>query len=335
MSNCSIPKGYKSILSTYQTQSAIGRLKRVFENNLSMALNLHRVSAPLFVEPQTGLNDNLTGVERPVEFDVPQTKHAAQIVHSLAKWKRMALFRYEFPAGVGLYTDMNAIRRDEMLDNTHSIYVDQWDWEIVITEDQRTEKFLKQTVKRIVEAIYTTSERLRWDYPELPVTVKRNVTFVTSQELEDLYPALSPEERETQFTKEHKTVFVMKVGGKLKSGERHGHRAPDYDDWGLNGDLIFWHDVLNCAIEISSMGIRVDKEVLDKQLTEANCNERRELSYHKALLAGELPLTIGGGIGQSRLCMLLMGKAHVGEVQVSVWDEETLTVCESAGIKLL
>jgi len=335
MSNCFIPAGYKSILTTYQTQSAIGRLKRVFEDNLSMTLNLHRVSAPLFVEPQTGLNDNLSGVERPVEFDVPETGRTAQIVHSLAKWKRLALHKYGFVTGAGLYTDMNAIRRDEIMDNTHSIYVDQWDWEVVITREQRNEEFLKQTVKRIVEAIYTTSERLRWDYPNLPAAIKREVTFVTAQELEDLYPHLTPEERETEFTKEHKTVFVMKIGGKLKSGRRHGSRAPDYDDWNLNGDILLWHDISGCAVEITSMGIRVDAAVLDAQLKEAGCDYRRELSFHKALLAGELPLTMGGGIGQSRLCMLLMAKVHIGEVQVSVWDEGTLGVCAAAGVKLL
>ena len=335
MSHCFIPKGYTSILTTYQTQSAIGRLKRIFEDNLSMALNLHRVSAPLFVEPQTGLNDDLSGVERPVEFDIPETGSAAQIVHSLAKWKRQALHQYGFSEGEGLYTDMNAIRRDEVMDNTHSIYVDQWDWEIVITQEQRTEKFLKQTVKRIIEALYTTSERLRWDYPNLPAMLKRDVTFVTAQQLEDLYPNLTPDERENKFTKEHKTVFIMKIGGKLASGNYHGSRAPDYDDWSLNGDILLWHDILGCAIELSSMGIRVDAATLDAQLSEANCDHRRSLSFHKALLAGKLPLTMGGGIGQSRLCMLLMAKAHIGEVQVSVWDNETIKVCTAAGIKLL
>ena len=335
MSQCLIPEGYKSILTIYQTQSAIGRLKRIFEDNLSMALNLHRVSAPLFVEPQTGLNDNLTGIERPVEFDVPGTQQSAEIIHSLAKWKRMALYKYGFTAGEGLYTDMNAIRRDEVLDNTHSIYVDQWDWEVIITKKQRTEEFLMQTVRRIVEAIYVSCERLRWDYPELPLLIKRDVTFVTSQELEDLYPNFSPEERENLFTKKYKTVFVMKIGGKLKSGNRHGSRAPDYDDWNLNGDILFWHDPLGLALEISSMGIRVDKNVLEMQLVDAGCEYRREMNFHKALLAGDLPLTIGGGIGQSRLCMLLMAKVHIGEVQVSVWDEATVKTSESMGVTLL
>ena len=335
MSHCIIPIGYKSILTTYQTQSAIGRLKRIFEDNLSMALNLHRVSAPLFVEPHTGLNDDLSGVERAVMFDVPETGGVAEIVHSLAKWKRLALHQYGFSTGEGLYTDMNAIRRDEVMDNTHSIYVDQWDWEIAITHEERTEDFLKQTVKRIIEAIYTAAERLRWDYPALPLSLKRDVTFITAQQLEDAYPHLTPEEREHEFTKEHKTVFVMKIGSKLKSGSRHSNRAPDYDDWSLNGDILLWHNVLGRAIELSSMGIRVDTAVLDAQLREAGCDDRRKLSFHKALLAGELPLTMGGGIGQSRLCMLLMAKAHIGEVQVSVWDNETIKACKSANIKLL
>jgi len=300
-----------------------------------MALNLHRVSAPLFVEPQTGLNDNLSGVERPVEFDVPETGHTAQIVQSLAKWKRVALHKYGFSPGEGLYTDMNAIRRDDEMDNTHSIYVDQWDWETIITPEQRNQNFLVETVKRIAEAIYTTSERLHWDYPGLPATIKRDITIVTAQELEDLYPHLTPDEREEEFTREHNTVFVMKIGKQLRSGQRHGQRAPDYDDWSLNGDIIYWHDTLNRAIEISSMGIRVDKDILDAQLTAAGCDYRRQLDYHKSLLAGELPLTMGGGIGQSRLCMLLMAKAHIGEVQVSVWDDETIDACKMAGIKLL
>ena len=335
MSHCIIPKNYKSVLTTYQTQQAIGRLKRIFEDNLSMSLNLHRVSAPLFVEPHTGLNDNLTGVERPVEFDVPETRGTAEIVHSLAKWKRVALHKYGFPAGSGIYTDMNAIRRDEILDNTHSIYVDQWDWEVVITKEQRNDDFLKQTVEKIVESICAASTRLRWDYPELPVSLKRDITFVTAQDLEDLYPNLTAEERESEFTKEHKTVFVMKIGECLRSGNRHGSRAPDYDDWNLNGDIIFWHDTLNCALEISSMGIRVDESALLRQLKDADCTDRAKLSFHKDLLDGKLPLTMGGGIGQSRLCMLLMAKAHIGEVQVSVWDSETHKICSSHGLKLL
>jgi aspartate--ammonia ligase len=300
-----------------------------------MALNLHRVSAPLFVEPWTGLNDDLSGVERPVEFEVPETGGSAQIVQSLAKWKRVALHKYGFPAGVGLYTDMNAIRRDEVLDNLHSIYADQWDWELVITPEQRNGDFLKQTVRRIAEAIYAASERCKWNYPELPVSLSRDVYFVSSQELENLYPALTPKEREDAAVKEHKTVFITQIGNPLRSGSPHDGRAPDYDDWTLNGDLLFWHQPLGRAMELSSMGIRVDAEALDRQLAAAGCDNRRGLYYHKMLLNGELPLTIGGGIGQSRLCMLLLQKAHIGEVQVSVWDEETADGCRAAGVPLL
>jgi aspartate--ammonia ligase len=300
-----------------------------------MALNLRRVSAPLFVEPWTGLNDDLSGVERPVEFDVPGTDGAAQIVHSLAKWKRMALHKYGFTPGSGLYTDMNAIRRDDEMNNTHSIYVDQWDWETVITCGQRSLAFLRRTAERIAEAIYAASERLKWDYPGLNVSLTRDVTFISAQELEDLYPRMTPEEREDAFTRENKTVFVTGIGGRLKSGERHGSRAPDYDDWTLNGDLLYWNDILGRAMELSSMGIRVDAAALDAQLTASGKDGRRELAFHKSLLAGGLPLTMGGGIGQSRLCMLLLSKAHIGEVQVSIWDEKTLKICREAGIILL
>jgi aspartate--ammonia ligase len=335
MSKCVIPEGYKSILSTYQTQSAIGLLKRSFEDALSMGLNLHRVSAPLFVEPWTGLNDDLSGIERPVEFDIPETGASAQIVQSLAKWKRVALHRYGFPAGVGLYTDMNAIRRDEELDNLHSIYADQWDWEVVVTPGQRNIEFLQKAVGRIAEAICAASERVKWNHPELPVSLSRDVFFISSQELEDRYPPLTPKERENAAAKEHGTVFITQIGHPLRSGAPHDGRAPDYDDWTLNGDLLFWHDTLGRAMELSSMGIRVDPAALDAQLTAAGCDHRRELYYHKMLLSGDLPLTMGGGIGQSRLCMLLLAKAHIGEVQVSVWDEETLTACKAAGVTLL
>lgn len=335
MSKCVLPKGYVPVLTTYQTQSAIGRLKRVFEDSLSMALNLHRVSAPLIVEPWTGLNDDLSGVERPVEFGVTDADDAkAQIVQSLAKWKRQALHKYGFPAGTGLYTDMNAIRRDEILSNVHSVYVDQWDWELVMTEEQRTLDYLKQTVRKIVETICAASERLRWDFPKLPV-LNPDVTFLSAQELEDRYGDLTPDQREGAAAKEHKTIFVIGVGGKLKSGQSHGMRAPDYDDWALNGDIVFWHDTLGRAMEISSMGIRVDAKALDAQLTKAGCDNRRSLPFHKALLSGALPLTIGGGIGQSRLCMLVMAKAHIGEVQVSVWDKDTHDICRAAGVTLL
>ena len=329
------PDGYKPTLTLYETQTAIGALKRIFEDNLSAALNLHRVSAPLFVEPLTGLNDDLNGVERPVEFDIPASGSTAQIVHSLAKWKRMALYKYSFPVGEGIYTDMNAVRRDEEMDNLHSIYVDQWDWEKVIDLSMRTDSYLKETVENIVSAICDTHEKIREKFPKLCGVLSRQVSFVTAQELEDMYPVLTAKERENVYLKEHKTAFVMQIGGSLKSGKRHDGRAPDYDDWAMNGDILFWDDILGCAIEISSMGIRVDEKSLGAQLSEAGCGSRRALTYHKMLLDGKLPLTIGGGIGQSRLCMLLLNKAHVGEVQVSVWDNDTQIGCEKAGIPLL
>ncbi|MCL1787317.1 MAG: aspartate--ammonia ligase [Defluviitaleaceae bacterium] len=335
MSNLIVPQGYKSLLSVYETQVAIGHLHRIFEENLCKALNLCRVSAPLFVEPQTGLNDDLSGVERPVEFEIKETGTSAQIVHSLAKWKRMALHRYDFHVNNGLYTDMNAIRRDDEMDNLHSIYVDQWDWEKIIAPQWRTREYLRQTVDLIVGAICDTAKALQIIHPALDVNIARKVKFITTQELADLYPGLTPKERENAIAQAHKTVFLMQIGGALNCGNPHDGRAPDYDDWQLNGDILFWHDVLGCAMEISSMGIRVDEETLDAQLTAANCDHRRQLTYHRDLLEGKLPLTIGGGIGQSRLSMLLLQKAHVGEVQVSVWDEETLRRCAGAGIELL
>lgn len=335
MSKVTIPKDYQSTLSLYDTQTAIGLLKRTFEERLCLALNLKRVSAPLFVDPTTGLNDDLSGVERPVRFDLKETGTDAVVVHSLAKWKRMALAVYGFSAGEGLYTDMNAIRRDEEMDNLHSVYTDQWDWEKIITRETRNENYLKKVVQGIVGAICDTLDFLKCRYPQIDVELCRTVTFITAQELENLYPSLTPEQREHAFVKEHKTVFIMQIGDKLQSGKPHGNRAPDYDDWSLNGDILFWDDVLGCAMEISSMGIRVDEKSLDEQLTKANANERRELPFHKALLAGELPLTMGGGIGQSRLSMLLLGKAHIGEVQVSLWDEETKRICKENDIVLL
>ena len=302
---------------------------------LCAALHLKRVTAPLFVDPATGLNDDLNGVERPVAFDIPAVGKEAQVVHSLAKWKRLALHDYEFFVGNGLITDMNAIRRDEELDNLHSVYVDQWDWEKVIDRGMRNEAYLRETVRRIVSAICGTLDELKWQFPDLDTQLCRDVAFFTAQELEDRWPQLSPKERENAIVKEHKTVFIGQIGGKLKSGQRHDGRAPDYDDWGLNGDLFFWHEALGQAMEISSMGIRVDGESLARQLQEAGCEERRELPFHQMLLRGELPLTIGGGIGQSRLCMLLLGKAHIGEVQASLWDEETRRVCREAHVTLL
>ncbi len=330
-----IPEHYQPALGLYETQKAIGLIKNIFQVKLCAALHLKRVTAPLFVDPATGLNDDLNGVERPVSFDVPAVGKDAQVVHSLAKWKRLALKNYDFFVGNGLVADMNAIRRDEELDNLHSIYVDQWDWEKVIDEATRNEATLKDTVERIVSAICSTLDELKWQFSQLSTELCREVTFLTAQELEDRYPDKTPKEREQLIVKEHKTVFLQKIGGKLKSGKPHDGRAPDYDDWELNGDLLFWHEPLQCALEISSMGIRVDPESLDKQLTLAGCDERRKLPFHQMLLNGELPLTMGGGIGQSRLCMLLLGKAHVGEVQASLWDEETVRQCKAAGIVLL
>ena len=333
-----IPEGYKSILSIYDTQKAISLLKRLFEDRLGALLNLYRVSAPLFVEESSGLNDNLNGVERPVGFDILRSDKHAEVVQSLAKWKRLALKRYGFYPGKGLYTDMNAIRRDEdELDNLHSVYVDQWDWEKVILPENRNLDYLKSTVMDIVEAICDTQDTMQAIYPQLQSLGKleRRVSFVTSQQLEDAYPELTPKQRENAYLKEHKTAFIIGIGGALKSGQKHDGRAPDYDDWALNGDIMFWDDVLGCAMEVSSMGIRVDPTSLDRQLSIAGCDERRELPYHKMLLAGELPLTIGGGIGQSRLSMLLLGKAHIGEVQASIWDEYTEKVCSETGVTLL
>lgn len=332
-----IPAGYAPHLSLYETQSAISLIKRVFQDALSRELNLRRVSAPLFVEPSSGLNDDLNGVERPVGFDIPGAGAQAQVVHSLAKWKRMALYRYDIHPGKGIYTDMNAIRRDEELDNLHSVYVDQWDWEKVITPEARTPFTLHQAVTGIVSCIYDTQLTVRGKYPQLCDTplLNRHVTFITAQELEDLYPDLTPKQRENVFAKKHGTIFIQGIGGKLRSGKPHDGRAPDYDDWDMNGDILFYNPILDSALEISSMGIRVSPESLDRQLTLAGCDDRRNLPFHKMLLEGQLPLTMGGGIGQSRLCMFLLNKAHIGEVQVSVWDEKTLDYCRSEGIELM
>lgn len=330
-----IPQGYSSELSLYETQEAIGMISNIFQKKLCLALKLKRVTAPIFVDPNTGLNDNLSGTERPVTFDIPDAHMEAQVVHSLAKWKRMALYRYDFHEGKGLLANMNAIRRDEELDNLHSIYVDQWDWEKVITEKDRTESYLQDTVKRIVSAICNTLDELKYHFANLDTEITREVSFITAQELLDLYPSLSSKERENAYLEKYKTAFIMQIGGVLSNGEKHDGRAPDYDDWQLNGDLLFWDEILGCALEISSMGIRVDPKTLDEQLTISNCNDRRELLFHKLLLSNSLPLTIGGGIGQSRLCMLLLKKAHVGEVQASVWDEDTVNICRNAGIELL
>ena len=335
MSETRLPQGYRPVLGLYDTQKAIGLIKQIFEVKLCAALHLKRVTAPLFVDPAMGLNDDLSGVERPVSFEVPATGGTAQVVHSLAKWKRLALHQYGFRPGNGLVTDMNAIRRDEELDNLHSIYVDQWDWEKVITSAQRTEAFLHGVVQNIVYAISATLDELKWQFPDLSTTLRREVTFVTSQQLEDRWPALSPKQRENVIAREAGTVFIGGIGPPPPPRAPHDGRAPDYDDWSLNGDLLFWHAPLECAMELSSMGIRVDPAALDRQLTLSGHDERRALPFHKMLLAGELPLTIGGGIGQSRLCMLLLSKIHVGEVQVSLWDEATRLACAAAGVPLL
>ena len=335
MSKVVIPEGYKTPLSVYEMQRAIEFIKSNFQTNLSNALNLRRVSAPLFVEENSGLNDNLNGVERPVSFDIPDVGANAQVVHSLAKWKRLALKRYEFNVGKGLVTDMNAIRRDEELDNLHSIYVDQWDWEKVIDRSDRNVDYLKRTVRDIVNAVIETADALNIAFPSLHNRLPREVYFLTTQELEDMYPTLSPKERENAICREHGVVFLMQIGKTLKSGIKHDGRAPDYDDWELNGDILYWNELLGRAFEISSMGIRVDEASMDRQLTLAGCDDRRELPFHKMLLNGQLPLTMGGGIGQSRLCMLLIGTAHIGEVQVSLWDEETHKTCEEKNILLL
>ena len=334
MSKLFIPSGYKMPLPNYELQRAIAFIKDSFQTNLSNALNLRRVSAPLFVDGGSGLNDDLNGVERPVAFDIPDVGLNGQVVHSLAKWKRLALKRYGFHEGKGLYTDMNAIRRDEEVDNIHSIYVDQWDWEKIISREDRNVNYLKASVRAIVGAVCETAEALNVAFPSLRGKLEREVYFITTQELEDMYPDLTPSERETAICREHHTVFLMQIGKTLKSGIRHDGRAPDYDDWELNGDILMWNPVLERSFEISSMGIRVDEESLDRQLTLAGCNQRRELPFHKMLLNGELPLTMGGGIGQSRLCMLMLGTCHIGEVQASLWDKETLDGCEKAGITL-
>ena len=332
-----IPAGYTPTLNLYDTQKAIGLLKRIFEDTLAGALNLRRVSAPLFVEAATGLNDDLNGVERPVAFDVPFTGREAQVVHSLAKWKRMALYRYHFSVGEGLYTDMNAIRRDEELDNLHSVYVDQWDWEKVMAPRDRNESYLRATVEAIAGAIRETQEILSASFPvlnRLP-RLADSVSFVTAQELEDRWPGLTAKERERAWVKDHPLTFLMGIGAPLRSGKPHDGRAPDYDDWSLNGDLLVWNSVLSDALELSSMGIRVDPETLDRQLTASGHDERRGLEFHSLLLSGKLPQTIGGGIGQSRLCMYLLGRAHIGEVQAGIWDRETIGTCREAGVVLL
>ena len=336
MNKVFIPEGYRPPLGVYDMQVAIEFIKHNFQQELSHALNLRRVSAPLFVKESSGLNDDLNGVERPVSFDVPAVGEEGQVVHSLAKWKRYALKRYNFRPGKGIYTDMNAIRRDEALDNLHSVYVDQWDWEKIIRPWERNLGTLKSVAQEIADCICDVSDRLRREFPSVQVHLDREMSCITSQELEDLYPDIpTPSDRESAYLEGHKTALIMQIGGKLRSGKPHDGRAPDYDDWELNGDILFWNELLGRAFEVSSMGVRVDAESLDRQLTLAGCDYRRDLPFHRMLLNNELPLTIGGGIGQSRLCMLMIGCAHIGEVQSSIWDSETTEACAKAGILLL
>lgn len=331
-----IPKDYNPGMSIKETEIAIKFIKDHFENNLAREMNLTRVSAPLFVRPETGLNDNLNGVERPVSFDVPDAGgNGVEIVQSLAKWKRMALKRYEFKLGEGLYTDMNAIRRDEVLDNLHSCYVDQWDWEKLLEKSERTEENLKIIVRKLFTVFKKTEDEVCKAFPALERYLPDDIFFITTQELEDLYPQLDPKGREDAILKEKKAVFIMKIGGTLNSGIRHDGRAPDYDDWDLNGDIVFWYPVLNRAFEVSSMGIRVDEDSLVKQLKTAGCENKLELPFHRDIIAKRLPYTVGGGIGQSRICMFYLGKAHVGEVQSSIWSEDMIKDCSNNRIQLL
>ena len=336
MSQIVIPEGYKPLLNLKETQIAIKQVKDFFQRELAAELNLKRVSAPLFVSPESGLNDNLNGVERPVSFGVKeQNDKPFEIVHSLAKWKRLALKRYNFNVGEGLYTDMNAIRRDEDTDNIHSIFVDQWDWEKIIPEDARNEQTLRETVKAVYEALRVTEKYMANKYDYVECFLPEEINFVTTQELVDLYPGLSAKEREYEIVKKYGAVFLMQIGDILSNGEKHDGRAPDYDDWKLNGDILVYYPVLDIALELSSMGIRVNAESLAEQLKKAGCEERAELPFQKALLNGELPQTIGGGIGQSRICMFFLRKAHIGEIQVSVWPDEIYDEAAAKGITIL
>ena len=344
MSKLTIPAGYKTPLSTYEMQRAIEFIKSNFQVNLGQALNLRRVSAPLFVEENSGLNDNLNGYERPVSFDILQTGKEAQVVQSLAKWKRMALHRYDFYPGKGLYTDMNAIRSDEELDNLHSLYVDQWDWERVMREEDRNIDFLKEIVKRIYAAMVRTEYMVYEMFPAIKPILPQQIHFIHSEELLKKYPTFTPKEREDAITKEYGAVFIIGIGSKLSDGKRHDGRAPDYDDWstetpdgnkGLNGDLLVWDALLERAVELSSMGIRVNREALLRQLELTGTTDRKELYFHKRLLNGELPQSIGGGIGQSRLCMFYLRKAHIGEIQSSIWPDEMRQEAREAGINLI
>jgi aspartate--ammonia ligase len=331
-----LPRGYKSKLDLMYTEVAIKEVKDYFENTFAEALNLIKVSAPLLLSAGTGINDNLNGVERIVTFDALDIKNTQiEMVQSLAKWKRIALARYGFVLGEGLYTNMNAIRRDEVLDNLHSMYVDQWDWEKVISKEQRNIDTLKAEVKKIYHAMKSTERYMHEFHPVLTPVLPDDIYFITTKELEELYPEYTPKQREDSITKEHGAVFVMQIGGRLRSGEKHDGRSPDYDDWSLNGDILFWNPLLEKSFEVSSMGIRVDEKALLKQLKLANNEDRRILEYHQSILNGSLPYTIGGGIGQSRLCMYFLKKAHIGEVQASVWNEQIIRACKENNIKLL
>jgi len=335
MRNLVLPEGYTSKLSLRETQKAIKLIKDTFQVKLAKALNLERVTAPVIVTKGSGINDDLNGVERKVEFDMKEIEGVAEVVQSLAKWKRMALDRYGFNPGEGIYTDMNALRRDDDCDNIHSLFVDQWDWEKVITEDLRTVEYLKDTVRKIITALCETQKVLEEAYPVLKKDIKEDVFFITSQELLDMYPTLSSKERENAVVKEHGTVFIMQIGGVLSNGEKHDGRAPDYDDWTLNGDIMVWNEPLGSALELSSMGIRVNSETLKYQLEVRDSLDRLVYDYHQGVINNTLPLTIGGGIGQSRLCMFLLQKAHIGEVQVSVWPKNMREICKEHNITLL
>jgi aspartate--ammonia ligase len=336
MTKLVIPEDYEAKLTIQETEEAIKKIKDYFEVRLGNALNLKRVSSPLFVRPESGLNDNLNGKEKPVAFQIKEDQNrSVEVVHSLAKWKRMALKRYGFDVGQGIYTDMNAIRAEEELGNLHSIYVDQWDWEKIIQKEERNELTLKQIVQQIFQVFKDTEKYLAEDYSFIQPILPKEISFITSQELEDKYPHLSPKERENAIAKEKKAVFISQIGGQLNSGEKHDGRSPDYDDWSLNGDIIFWYPVLNKAIELSSMGIRVDKMALTKQLEFTKCQDRASLEFHSMVLDETVPFTVGGGIGQSRVCMYFLRKAHIGEVQASVWSDEMVDKCSKAGIPLL
>lgn len=335
MEQIKIPAGYHADLNLHDTQVAIKTVKDFFQQTLAQKLNLLRVSAPIFVDPKSGLNDNLNGVERPVSFDIKGQAGDAEIVHSLAKWKRYALKKYGFSHGEGLYTDMVAIRRDEDLDNIHSVYVDQWDWEKIITKEERTRETLEETVKTIYKVLRKTEKYMAVQYDYIEEILPKEIFFITSQELLDMYPDCTPKEREYNIVKEKGAVFLMQVGKTLTNGERHDGRAPDYDDWELNGDILVYYPVLDIALELSSMGIRVDEDALDRQLTLAGCDERRQLDFQKAILNKELPYTIGGGIGQSRICMFFLRKAHIGEVHVSLWPDAVKEEAEKHGVQLL